>query len=484
MCTAFIGGVDSQMQRESFNLKDITKDLLPQSFTKQQVEKEIHVIDSDGKVYRNVEAIIKIIEEYPRWKILVRIAQLPIMKKLLVLCYKFIAANRHFMFGSASRIFWLKIIIAGGFITGLLLSVKLWMGERFFPLAPVLDSQIILPASIEAILFILLVGLLLMIAVFPKPQKFILLALIVAAVFASFDQMRWQPWFYQYFLMLATLGLFSWNYADIKKQQAVLITSRLIVASLYFFSGLQKVNPYFVSNIFPWMMEPIAKFFPEPMQMSLFSIGLLVPFLEMGIGIGLLIKKYRKKALVFAVLMHGFVLLAIGPLGHSWNSVVWGWNIAMVLFVIILFWKTEDFSFRDIFRVKITLFQKLVIILFTTMPILSFFNLWDSYLSSSLYSGNINAAKIYISDSVKRKLPNEAQSFISESGANENILDFYGWSFDELNVPPYPETRVYKDIARSVCGYSGDEKGVTLVIDGKPSIFSKGHESRYDCSGL
>jgi len=51
-----------------------------------------------------------------------------------------------------------------------------------------------------------------------KPKKLIFFALVVAGIFAFFDQMRWQPWFYQYFFMLATLGLFSWNYSDVEKR--------------------------------------------------------------------------------------------------------------------------------------------------------------------------------------------------------------------------------------------------------------------------
>jgi hypothetical protein len=322
------------------------------------------------------------------------------------------------------------------------------------------------------------------ILIFPKPQKLIFTTLVIMAIFAFFDQMRWQPWFYQYFFMLAILGLFSWNYADTEKRQAVLNTSRLIVASIYFFSGLQKINPVFVGGVFPWMIEPIAKFFPVPLQIFPLSLGLIVPFLEMGIGVGLLTKKYRKYAIALAMLMLGFVLFALGPLGHNWNSVVWPWNVAMALFVIILFWKTENFSFRDVLLVKSFPFQKIILVLFAIMPVLSFFNLWDSYLSSTLYSGNTNGAQIYISDFVKQKLPAEIQRYTARTETDRYALDFFHWSFDELNVPPYPETRVYKDIARNFCEYAENKNDVVLVVNGKPTLFNGDNKSIYDCSNL
>lgn len=484
MCTAVISKVTDSVHKGKFDPKDITKESLPHNFTKAQVEKEIHVIDSDGRIYKNAEAVLKILEEYPRWKFVVKIGRLPVFKQLLPIGYAGIAANRHFIFGSLSRIFWLKVVVATGFIAGLLLSLKLWTAGRLFPLAPVLDSVPSILPAIETTLFVCLITFLVMVIISPKPRKFIFLALTIATVFALFDQMRWQPWFYQYFCMLAILGLFSWKYTDIEKWKAVINASRLIVASIYFFSGLQKVNFVFMGVVFPWMIEPITKLFPVPLQVFPPSLGILVPFLEMGIGLGLLSQKYRKYAIVLAFLMLGFVLASLGPLGHNWNSVVWPWNIAMALFVVILFWRTESVSFKEIVSVKNFLFQKVIFVLFVIMPVFSFFNLWDSYLSSSLYSGNTNSAQIYISESVRQKLPAKVQDYVVKSAPNENILDFFKWSFDELNVPPYPESRVYKDIARDLCKYAHIKTDVVLVINGKPTLFNEDSKTVHDCSTL
>lgn len=484
MCTVIIGKVDGSIQKEKFNPKDITKELLPQNFTKEQIEKEIHIIDFDGKVYKNSEAILKILEEYPTWKFFAKIGQLPVIKQLMLVGYKFIAANRYFLFGPASRIFYLKIVVVGGLIAGLLLSKKLWIGGRSFPLSPVLDKLPIILSSVETILFMLLIGLSTAILVFPKPKKLVFSVLFIAIIFAFFDQMRWQPWFYQYFFMLAAIGLFSWNDADTEKQQAVLNTNRLIMVSIYFFSGLQKMNYAFIGGIFPWIIEPVAKLLPVPLQILPPSLGIVVPFIEMGIGIGLLMKKYRKYAVATAILMSGFVLFTLGPLGHNWNSIVWPWNIAMALFVVILFWRTENFSFRDILWVKNFPLQKLIFVLFVIMPTFSFFNLWDSYLSSTLYSGNTNSAQIYISDSVKHSLPAEVQRYAVKTGVNENALDFFNWSFSELNVPPYPETRIYKSIARGICKYANDKMDVFLIVNGKPTLFNGDSKSTYNCSNL
>lgn len=104
MCTVIINKVDNSSQKEKFNPKDITKEIMPQNITKKQAKEEIHIIDSEGKIYRNAEAILKILEEYPRWKFLAKIGKLPIIKQVLQIGYKFVAINRHFLFGSVNRI--------------------------------------------------------------------------------------------------------------------------------------------------------------------------------------------------------------------------------------------------------------------------------------------------------------------------------------------------------------------------------------------
>ena len=50
-------------------------------------------------------------------------------------------------------------------------------------------------------------------------------------------------------------------------------------------------------------------------------------------------------------------------------------------------------------------FHRLVFVLFALAPALSFFDLWDSYLSAALYSGNKNQGAIYMTDAIADRLP-------------------------------------------------------------------------------
>ncbi len=483
MCTVIINKIDDSSKGNKFSMRDITKESLLQDFTREDVEKEMHVV-ADGKIYKNAEAILKILEEYPSWKFFVWIGRLPIVKQILPIGYNFVAANRHFLFGPASRIYWLKVVVGLGFIFGLLLSLKLWAGSRFYPLTPVLDIFPPIPFPLDWIILLALFGLLTAIVISSKPKWFIWVSVAVVTLLVLLDQQRLQPWVYQYAFMLATLGLFSWKWDDVEAKNTTLNVCRFIIASIYFWSGLQKLNLEFIGSVFPWMIAPIAQLFPETAQPAFYVFGIFVPFIEMGIGIGLLTRKFRTIAIYLAIAMCIFVLWTIGPFGHNWNSVVWPWNITMAILVIILFAKTKTVPLLQILWVRNYAFHKIILVVFGLLPLFYFFNIWDSYLSWSLYSGTPNEAAIYMSDRVKYRLPNRVQQFVQTDSRDRNVLPISDWAFAELNVPPYPETRIFENIARSICKVASDPREVVLVMRGRLSWFYRDGQQALNCEQL
>jgi hypothetical protein len=177
-------------------------------------------------------------------------------------------------------------------------------------------------------------------------------------------------------------------------------------------------------------------------------------------------------------------MIGIGPFGHNSNTVVWPWNAAMVAFLLILFRGSADVSWRDMVWGREAVFQRVVLVLFGILPLLSFFNLWDHYLSSALYSGNRNNGVLYLSDSVLAELPDPIQDEATDEGSDVNKLEIADWSYRELNVPAYPEVRIYKRVARSLCGYAESPQEVKLTIEGKGVLFRGKRTVSYDCTVL
>lgn len=371
----------------------------------------------------------------------------------------------------------LRIVVILGLLAGFALSPKLWLSSRIYPLTPVWSFLKPLSSPGDDILFIALIALLIALAVAPRRE-------IQAAAFALLllvalqDQSRWQPWFYQYVLMLLAIAL-----AGSGRQEAALNTCRLIVAATYIWSGLAKLNPSFMSDTYPWLVDPLVKAWPAPAQWLVHHLAFLAPLLECAAGAGLLTTRFRRAALFFAIAMHVFILITIGPLGYRFNVIVWPWNLAMIVFLLILFFRrTEEPAARDIIWGRGFAFQKIVLVVFGFMPVLSFFNLWDDYLSSALYSGNTTSGVIYLNDDAFNRLPEGIQDYPTTEGPDLNGLDIDDWSVGEMKVPACPQIRIYKNVVRTICEYVSNDSSVKLVVEGKFALLDSNRRFVYRCA--
>ena len=368
-----------------------------------------------------------------------------------------------------NRLLWLKRGLVAALLAGLLLSPRLWVSTREYPLVPFSEFLPLLPYPLDYLLFGLFGGLLVLILIFRGRLEgaFVVAALALAVVLVLQDQGRLQPWFFQYSFMLAAVGFFSLRRLS---TQGAMNTCRLIVAFTYVWSGLQKAHVSFAENVYPWLTEPLASHLPSGAASFIGYGAYAVPVMETAIGLGLLVRPLRKPAVVGAILMHAFILFTIGPWGHDYNSVVWPWNVAMVAFVLTLFWGPPDNpSFLAVVKPGGSAFRAVVLVLFAFMPMLNFVGLWDSYLSASLYSGSTETGYVYTKD--------------GSSWTSTRISDK---AKEEMNVPSYPEERVYKEVFADMwCENASSAPEPVLVVYGRPEIFS-GQYSRtvYSCKDV
>ncbi len=364
----------------------------------------------------------------------------------------------------------LRITVIVGLLAGFALSPKLWLSSRLYPLTPVWSFFKAPNPPVDRLLLLTLTALLIILTTAPR-REIAAAALALLFLLALQDQSRWQPWFYQYLLMFLAIAV-----AGREHPESALQTCRLIVAATYFWSGLAKLNPNFFTAVFPSLFSPFLATVPPALN----HLAFLAPIVECGAGIGLLTERYRSQALFCAAGMHGFILLAIGPVGSRFNTVVWPWNLAMIAILFILFLRrVEKPPFHDI-RVP----QKIIVGLFAVMPALSLVNLWDHYLSSSLYSGNRTSGLIYFNDNVFDRLPEALQEYVSDEGPDRGSLDINDWSLGELNVPSYPEPRIYRNVGRRICRYGAQDSSIELVVRGQLSLFRGGRSQVYHCRDL
>lgn len=352
-------------------------------------------------------------------------------------------------------------------LASMILCYKLWFNERNFPLTPVFD---ILPHWAHPYDYILpgISGLFLLGVILHRtPQRFVILFLLSALLLAVLDMNRWQPWFYQYILMFFILAFFNYRCDDSRQQTAIILTFKLMVASIYIWSGLQKLNPHFLSDTFPWLMEPITNHMAANSIDNFKFLGYSFPLIETATGICLLIPSLQKLACISAITMHIFILIVLSPIGHNYNPVVWPWNVAMIAFVLLLFYNEVHFNSIDLRNALRFYSVKIVLVLFMLMPLFNFFNLWDSYLSHNLYSGNTSGGELYISNEMKEKLPEHIKPYAYESADGQSDITIKYWCMKELGVPAYPERRNFEAVKKTFYKYTKDSSEIYFLYTPK-----------------
>jgi len=78
-------------------------------------------------------------------------------------------------------------------------------------------------------------------------------------------------------------------------------------------------------------------------------------------------------------------------------------------------------------------------------------------------------------------LPDKVQPYVKSTFDGKHRVDVDAWSMAELNVPVYPERRIYRSIAKHVAAFADDPADVTLVIQERPDRRTGiRKETRYD----
>lgn len=378
---------------------------------------------------------------------------------------------RRLFLGPGRRVFWLKEVWAAAFVAGMLLSPRLWVSDRNYPLCPVFDELPEIPYPLDYFWFAGLLGLLAAILIVPRPARLLIAFVGLAGLLSLWDQNRWQPWFYQYLFIGIALACYPWRDPEgqPERRAAALDACRLIIAATYFWSGLQKLNPEFAERIYPGFLQPILAHLPEAVRSVARDCWPAAPVLEALIGIGLLIPRVRLIAVAGAAAMHALILVCLCARNH--NSVVWPWNIALPVMTALIFWRVEPLAVKELVWPR-RLIHWVALLLFGILPALNFFDLWDSYLSASLYSGSTPKAYLFVRPGVRDRVPDALRDTLIRADEHSYWVDFYDWSMKEMNVPHYPALRVYQAIARRYLPYAAEPAEVLLDYWSRPDVLT------------
>lgn len=330
-------------------------------------------------------------------------------------------------------------IVALFWIIAKFISINLWLADRLYPVVPAFDLPITIPTSLHTTLFVLSISSLLFLLLFPKNEKVLPVILLTELFSCILDVARWQPWEYQYIFILLVCFL---NKNNPKAARNGLF---FILVSTYIYSGFHKMNGAFLLSI--WERIILRNFIglstTTISNVKLHYAGLLLPILEISLGFALLLLKNKKLPALLLISMHILLLLLLGPLGVNHNSVVWPWNICMILLLYLLFIKETKVGYS---LIELGKKSNLIVLLFWgILPLLSFVGYWQQYFSSNLYSGNTFKMDICFED---KKAAKQFFEYLSK-GKNRVCngkarLSVLHWAYTEMNVTAYPEVWYYK----------------------------------------
>jgi len=369
-----------------------------------------------------------------------------------------------------TRLKLIKSVLALGLLFSILFSHNLWAGQRWFPTCAFIEGFYIGPPYDYVLLGVEIV-LLLLLLIAPQTRLYIFLILVLHTFWILLDQNRLQPWFFIYTAMLLVLFFYNWRIDNVNNYYSFFIILQLCLAAVYVYSGLQKLNPGFIEETYPWFIKPLKVIFSERQMIALNKTGYFIPFYEIALGILLLIKPIRYIAIPMAICLHLAIIFLMGPFGNNYNSVVWPWNIVMILLVLLLFsGKTTEryFAISHLFQVPVFY---VIIIVFWVMPAFNLFNRWETYLSFSLYSGNNHNGKIILNDKAYEKLPFYIKHYVYDE-SDLHMLYPKSWCINELNAPMYPERRIFEKVTEYVRVLTAtNPEDVKLVYIEKQKIF-------------
>lgn len=347
----------------------------------------------------------------------------------------------------------------------LAVSWRLWFSDRLYPLVPILGIVPRFPPPIDSLVVWMLVGLLVTVAARPLARLPVAGVVGILAVLFAQDQSRLWPSFYEFFLLFV-LALGRRPDGGDAEATRTLAGMRFAVAAVYFWSGVQKLTPHFVREEFPWFLEPLTSLLPLPGAVLPVVAG-MAAVAEMLFGIGLLSRRFRRIALVEALLMHAVILVCIGPIRGSWRDSAWIWSLATAALALALFLRAAPFRLTDLFAAPPPwcMPAALVVALLGVLPVLDNVGAWDSALSFNVFTGNVAAGQVIMRPEAAARLPPEiADHAIRHDGWV--AVDVDAWSRHEFGAGVYPARRIYRALLATIC-HELDDASVRLVFVSK-----------------
>jgi hypothetical protein len=273
------------------------------------------------------------------------------------------------------------------------------------------------------------------------PQRWAWLSLLGWTAAALGDVNRLQPWVWMWILL-------AFGHLSTRNSHAAL----WLLPAIYAWSGCHKFSP--------WAADVFADFyrvFAWTRPLAQWPVAAYLPaFVECCIALLLLRKSSRKWGVIFATILHLYIVLLLSPAGLDWNVVVIPWNIAMIALV----WGFVAMPTFELQTTQHKLTFGAIMGLAAFGPALNFVGFWPETFSWKMYSNTQPEATLVY----KKGGPpctNMAAIWTKKSSSDRYLL-LDDWAIDNLGTPPFNHLKLYQAVARQVRNCADEPSMVEL----------------------
>jgi hypothetical protein len=313
------------------------------------------------------------------------------------------------------------------------------------------------------------------------------------------DQLRFQPWAYQFGIVAIVLA-----FAPAGNAASLL---RVLTVSIYFWSAVSKFDYTFLHGLGPELLRGLlAAFHLEPGWMrpeAATTLAWAFPLDELAVAVLLAIRRTRTIGLVAAIAMHVLLLETLGPFGLNHSPGVLLWNVYFMGQDLLLFrrpaagWKESagpgaKQRFRDSLEglaipIRRARFAHSVVFLAVWLPILHVFGWLDAWPAWAVYAPASERIVLLISDedALARgfdKWSSTAPFDTARFGSWHWYLADDYWSFDTVKTPLYPESRFRTGVALAAMKRYQLGDAAVLVVESRANRWT-GKRTRTTYSG-
>lgn len=338
---------------------------------------------------------------------------------------------------------------------------KLWTPQTSFPQVPLVRVMCDCPGWIDWIcLSMLLAASVLLLVVGRRGLASRLACGVIAITLAGFfllNQHRLQPWAWQFFLLSSLLALAD----DITARRGWM----WLTISIYFWSAISKFDFTFFHDQGPVLIDALKHavgIHQAPTRWTnTFDVWAATTLAigELSVAILLMPGRTRRFGVWLALVMHGTLLVSLGPMGlkHSWGVLVWNLFFAAqtwLLFQPQTFSKVQCAAGSHparVNRLRNGLATGLILVA-VVLPVLEPVGGCDTWLAWAVYSARAGQSEILCE--TDEPVPTTRVEFdsvvrtIDGQGAVFSRARIAAWSLRELGVPVYPQYRFHVAIGR------------------------------------